>query len=123
MEFRRVLFRSSPRGAVHFRCGNGKDAVHCAWRHDAPLRESSQPPQPCPPCAGAAAAWVLGCRAISGRGPLWYGPRSGKGGGHDDFDAILRRRRLDLAGGKSEEHTSELQSLMRISYAVFGLKK
>src|SRR3546814_9384738 len=26
-------------------------------------------------------------------------------------------------GARSEEHTSELQSLMRISYAVFGLKK
>src|SRR3546814_2337594 len=26
-------------------------------------------------------------------------------------------------GLRSEEHTSELQSLMRISYAVFGLKK
>src|SRR3546814_10326937 len=32
---------------------------------------------------------------------------------------------IDLAGqeGRSEEHTSELQSLMRISYAVFCLKK
>src|SRR3546814_15028885 len=30
-----------------------------------------------------------------------------------------RRHRLD----RSEEHTSELQSLMRISYAVFCLKK
>src|SRR3546814_7303742 len=29
----------------------------------------------------------------------------------------------DLAGIRSEEHTSELQSLMRISYAVFCLKK
>src|SRR3546814_2046368 len=28
-----------------------------------------------------------------------------------------------LAGERSEEHTSELQSLMRISYAVFCLKK
>src|SRR3546814_8173142 len=27
------------------------------------------------------------------------------------------------ANGRSEEHTSELQSLMRISYAVFCLKK
>src|SRR3546814_5653426 len=27
------------------------------------------------------------------------------------------------AGNRSEEHTSELQSLMRISYAVFCLKK
>src|SRR3546814_5035449 len=30
---------------------------------------------------------------------------------------------LFLAYGRSEEHTSELQSLMRISYAVFCLKK
>src|SRR3546814_1375642 len=30
---------------------------------------------------------------------------------------------IDVAGGRSEEHTSELQSLMRISYAVFCLKK
>src|SRR3546814_3339411 len=29
----------------------------------------------------------------------------------------------DIAAGRSEEHTSELQSLMRISYAVFCLKK
>src|SRR3546814_4619040 len=28
-----------------------------------------------------------------------------------------------IARGRSEEHTSELQSLMRISYAVFCLKK
>src|SRR3546814_8423052 len=34
-------------------------------------------------------------------------------------------RAVWLAGrsGRSEEHTSELQSLMRISYAVFCLKK
>src|SRR3546814_2879058 len=30
---------------------------------------------------------------------------------------------LDKATPRSEEHTSELQSLMRISYAVFCLKK
>src|SRR3546814_9357112 len=29
----------------------------------------------------------------------------------------------DIAMVRSEEHTSELQSLMRRSYAVFGLKK
>src|SRR3546814_10204835 len=29
----------------------------------------------------------------------------------------------ELTGERSEEHTSELQSLMRISYAVFCLKK
>src|SRR3546814_10546102 len=30
---------------------------------------------------------------------------------------------IDSLEGRSEEHTSELQSLMRISYAVFCLKK
>src|SRR3546814_2932866 len=30
---------------------------------------------------------------------------------------------LALGGARSEEHTSALQSLMRISYAVFGLQK
>src|SRR3546814_10703739 len=32
-------------------------------------------------------------------------------------------RRLPTGGMRSEEHTSELQSLLRISYAVFCLKK
>src|SRR3546814_1480110 len=31
--------------------------------------------------------------------------------------------RRECQAGRSEEHTSELQSLMRISYAVFCLKK
>src|SRR3546814_2552433 len=34
-----------------------------------------------------------------------------------------RRAAERLSQGRSEEHTSELQSLMRISYAVFCLKK
>src|SRR3546814_3658822 len=37
----------------------------------------------------------------------------------DDKGGAVGRLRLD----RSEEHTSELQSLMRISYAVFCLKK
>src|SRR3546814_9545967 len=35
----------------------------------------------------------------------------------------LRPHQQDRGGMRSEEHTSELQSLMRISYAVFCLKK
>src|SRR3546814_3631582 len=37
--------------------------------------------------------------------------------------AKIREGLLGLSFGRSEEHTSELQSLMRISYAVFCLKK
>src|SRR3546814_6018904 len=40
--------------------------------------------------------------------------------GHSRTPLYRARRRC---GGRSEEHTSELQSLMRISYAVFCLKK
>src|SRR3546814_10366173 len=47
-----------------------------------------------------------------------------------DGDAITMRRRIArdgamivVLGRRSEEHTSELQSLMRNSYAVFCLKK
>src|SRR3546814_10372440 len=52
----------------------------------------------------------------------------------DDACLVARVRKLarergeqeegqDEQPGRSEEHTSELQSLMRISYAVFCLKK
>src|SRR3546814_7975027 len=36
---------------------------------------------------------------------------------------IFERGRVESLSTRSEEHTSELQSLMRISYAVFCLKK
>src|SRR3546814_5555044 len=39
------------------------------------------------------------------------------------FELIGEDRLLDVIFNRSEEHTSELQSLMRISYAVFCLKK
>src|SRR3546814_8654207 len=44
-----------------------------------------------------------------------------------DLSEYLRhsdlRNLLSIPGNRSEEHTSELQSLMRISYAVFCLKQ
>src|SRR3546814_9137477 len=70
------------------------------------------------------------------RASLWRSHRSRQGG---DRGEAWRRSGEDLApqlrhsaaaarirfalGPRSEEHTSELQSLMRISYAVFCLKK
>src|SRR3546814_2980654 len=43
----------------------------------------------------------------------------GEGRAFGDVESI----RAAYEAGRSEEHTSELQSLMRISYAVFSLKK
>src|SRR3546814_3829728 len=58
-----------------------------------------------------------GPRPIDGRVPS-HEP----GGSKLRLIAELRRTPL-RRGPRSEEHTSELQSLMRISYAVFCLKK
>src|SRR3546814_9682044 len=55
-----------------------------------------------------------------------YLPERSCGRPRDNFSSILREDRPLLSlhrRNRSEEHTSELQSLMRISYAVFCLKK
>src|SRR3546814_2293078 len=52
-------------------------------------------------------------------------PVAGVGGGvhRPDIDGRAGGEERDHPDRRSEEHTSELQSLMRISYAVFCLKK
>src|SRR3546814_5656678 len=61
-------------------------------------------------------AEAVGCRGHRPLLPAPHGPRGadrGYRGGHGEAGG----------GRRSEEHTSALQSLMRISYAVFCLKK
>src|SRR3546814_2567193 len=49
---------------------------------------------------------------------------TGGGGQHlHPLQCVFDASRTQGVGVRSEEHTSELQSLMRISYAVFCLKK
>src|SRR3546814_10091384 len=76
-------------------------------------------------------------RSIAGSGTdliggRLVGHRQKIGDGHDRTDGRRAaraplgkagRRRGARGVARSEEHTSELQSLMRISYAVFCLKK
>src|SRR3546814_4204872 len=66
------------------------------------------------PAAAAHAGAVAGARQSrrTGRADAVGGAVAGR------WTVTARRR-----GARSEEHTSELQSLMRISYAVFCLKK
>src|SRR3546814_7399414 len=80
--------------------------------------------------AAAGGVGVETIRYYQRRGLLGTPVRSGGdgwGGGIRRYgDKDLRRLkfiRAAQAAGRSEEHTSELQSLMRISYAVFCLKK
>src|SRR3546814_10189230 len=73
-------------------------------------------------------AWIRGCRTVKRtKRESCEGAKKEKNGSRRD--AETRREtacfcfRLASARLRSEEHTSELQSLMRISYAVFCLKK
>src|SRR3546814_3467386 len=65
--------------------------------------------------AGRAAAGVKSRRAITLQIPI-------VGSGHKTRQ-LRAGHQFPFRHPRSEEHTSELQSLMRISYAVFCLKK
>src|SRR3546814_2602312 len=82
-------------------------------------------PSPVPPASGSRRTL---CLASSIRGSIYPSDRaSGSGPGDEglgDEDGCCEGHRpARRPGERSEEHTSELQSLMRISYAVFCLKK
>src|SRR3546814_7625932 len=66
--------------------------------------------------AGSSPALSIACGQCS--------PDRSRGDGHRRFDQWDQAKEAHdaRAGQRSEEHTSELQSLMRISYAVFCLK-
>src|SRR3546814_7626003 len=71
----------------------------------------------------------VGCRLREGKAAGPRARRAGLSGQARRPDHRASRRAQEPADharaqrGRSEEHTSELQSLMRISYAVFCLKK
>src|SRR3546814_9856901 len=75
--------------------------------------------------ASGAPALADRCRTVKCRAGRPQGERvKGRAVGGSRSRALTRPLRDDGDGeGRSEEHTSELQSLMRISYAVFCLKK
>src|SRR3546814_1826904 len=81
-----------------------RPASHC------PLRPKPRP-RPRRPCARHGEA---------GDGGVLH---AGAGEVADQALRIADAARLPAGDHRSEEHTSELQSLMRISYAVFCLKK
>src|SRR3546814_3140384 len=60
---------------------------------------------------------------IGARGIDRCGVAGGAGADDEDLAAMLGHERIPGRWRRSEEHTSELQSLMRRSYAVFCLNK
>src|SRR3546814_1618911 len=74
-----------------------------------------------PPGYGAA---ILHCLQVPPRaGPVGRYSRIFRSGEHRMEGRLPRRPAQWKGQARSEEHTSELQSLMRISYAVFCLQK
>src|SRR3546814_2516034 len=81
--------------------------------------------------SGRAQGAFAARQALADAGVQWSDIQFAYGGSHAAGDADSLVSDLGLTGapfinvhnGRSEEHTSELQSLMRISYAVFCLKK
>src|SRR3546814_2783098 len=69
---------------------------------------------------GFAAALLLGGTALAPVAPLWAQATAPAPAPAPDAAAPAV---VSPPAARSEEHTSELQSLMRISYAVFCLKK
>src|SRR3546814_3137414 len=69
--------------------------------------------------AGIARLYALGALSAAGADAFGEGGRK-----FDTHEALAEALRADIAAflGRSEEHTSELQALMRTSYAVFCLK-
>src|SRR3546814_9655147 len=71
-------------------------------------------------CSGSGRQTRMSCLMVLASvlpcGPANWAPKPGLGGAPATIVSVPGRER-------SEEHTSELQSLMRISYAVFCLKK
>src|SRR3546814_9945103 len=97
-----TLFRSRPARERAYGGGVGGKGKDRARRQ---FRGSERDPDP----------WRHRHHAGTGDRPLFQA--------RDDDRKPVRQRRFPYGPLRSEEHTSELQSLMRISYAGFCLKK
>src|SRR3546814_10334519 len=91
------------------------NADHLAGRITRPLRHNGTPYR------GINVVMLWMAAAAQGHAcPMWMTFRQAK-----EHGGFVRKGETGalVVYARSEEHTSELQSLMRISYAVFGLKK
>src|SRR3546814_6834216 len=104
-----TLFRSVPRGRTCQGQGDLSAAARLVRgaRRDAAAGRAGRDPGAGPLSRGGAGAW-----------PVLFGAAGGAGAAEPG-----QHLQGDGERPRSEEHTSELQSLMRISYAVFCLKK
>src|SRR3546814_10281535 len=83
-----------------------------------PLRDAAGVSLPATAVWSPDGRWIYYRALMDGKIDVWRAASDGSGAEPITLDVA------DVRGfSRSEEHTSELQSLMRISYAVFCLKK
>src|SRR3546814_6127752 len=93
--------------------------AHGQW---APIPGKRRERRPDPPSGGSPAGPAPRAR-LQASGPAREDGRACPPAIGEQRQRARLSQRHRPARGRSEEHTSELQSLMRISYAVFFLKK
>src|SRR3546814_5937445 len=101
-----MLLRAAPRGQTCARRRERLDEPLLGWPVAGIVRNRRNPMR-----ASQFPRQIVHIRVLASRHALSEG------------GDVSHRNVITLAMGRSEEHTSELQSLMRISYAVFCLKK
>src|SRR3546814_7681581 len=105
-----VYVRSSPRGGAD----GGIPLRHYSTGHPLSAKAVWSPD----------GRWIYYRALVDGKIAVWQAAADGSEARPVTSDpADIREFSLSADGQRSEEHTSELQSLMRISYAVFCLKK
>src|SRR3546814_2765219 len=107
---------------------SSKRSPNCAAKHPTKRGGTISPPRKA--CAFAPVSWRVGWWITSGATTrarscrrLLNNPRGSLALPSFCVVGGLTPRETLQTGHRSEEHTPELQSLMRISYAVFCLKK
>src|SRR3546814_7055020 len=100
----------------------------CGSDHAGPCRSVrcvGTGPSPAPPASGRGDSMTITVLSglmrplVESRLPGWVEPRFFA----NKEEAMAMAPQAEIGWFRSEEHTSELQSLMRTSYAVFCLKK
>src|SRR3546814_5279015 len=116
---------SDLRGRLARRAAAGAADARCRAGADRPRRTLALPLAAAVALGGAAADPARRALAADLRAAAPAGERRRPPGRRARRRGVVMGRavRGRAALGRSEEHTSELQSLMRISYAVFCLKK
>src|SRR3546814_1066599 len=113
--YRRLLLAGHPEPVRRQR----QSASTRGWRSDRTCRARHTDRKLIMQYLGKYSFLCLATSLLAGCGMFATSPSSPKTSPVPSYDRVAAIR----AAGRSEEHTSELQSLMRISYAVFCLKK